>query len=189
VSSLVRLEAERAVRERGAQLRALGSSASRLGAGGVALLLVAGLLSFAIVRALETVTEGWLAGSLVALGWLATGAILLVPPARRARRLVRHTAGDHAAALAAAEAEVAAAATAFAEALAGELARAEERRLVGSAEHELAEVEHALAGAEAETAIMAATIESETAPALDELAETVGQLGHAGLRALRRLLP
>jgi hypothetical protein len=189
VSLLVRVEVERAVRAREPRLRALARDGFRLAMGGVAVLVAASLLSYAVVRALETTMSGWLAALLVATSLLVIGAILVVPVVKRARRLRQPLAGGEAASLEQAEAETAAAAVAIAEVIAGELARAEERTLVRSAEHDLgsAETEILRAGSEFEAA--AERIEREAQPALGELADIIGQTGEAGLRVLRRLLP
>jgi hypothetical protein len=189
VSLLVELEAEQTVRERESQLRALAADALRIALAGMAFLVAAVLLSYAIVRALETATSAWLAASVVAAGWLVVAAALAVPVVRRIQRVSLGTAADRSARLALAEAEAASAAAALASIVAGEIARAEERRLVGAAERELAGVEGAFAGAEGDLLVNAERMESEALPALGELTDIIGQTGQVGLRVLRRLLP
>jgi signal transduction histidine kinase len=157
-------------------------------AAAVSLLIALALVSWAVVRALDTTARAWLAALLVGVAWLVLAGMLFV----RGRRDLRawrsaHPHADQLRERAEAEADARTSLEALFDLLAGELARHEEQRLARAAGHELKTVEQELRTEATVLETDAHQIEARAATALQELVEIVTLPGRAGINALRRL--
>jgi hypothetical protein len=94
VGALAFYESRLAVARHGPELRLAGAAAAAAAVAGIAFLTAFALANVAAVGALSTAVPGWAAALVLAAGWAALGAVLLLLLRSRARRVRGWSAAD-----------------------------------------------------------------------------------------------